>query len=446
MPSSGRASIRSPSRLADSSRRSRASIASTRAGHSWGGTHRSTCRTRTSAGILGLFRPTRARSVLYASDCSTAGPVFRDRVGHRVGSSWVFRRVEGTVRRIISVRGRERHGPLVRRASSGVLQSLPPARSTMLESRRARTDAAERGAGHGDRRTDRGQERLSARLPRHVQHAGDGRGRRRGRLAGGPRAPVHAGVPLQEDEPLPRSRLRRRPAHAPAPAGRGEGGRPVRADRLGRGAGGDRRSVRRDRAVGRRPAGDPAVQLLRDDGQAPGEQPRPAVLPPPRGLEARPDHLRLGGLARVRVHRRPWAVGADPMGVASCRFLVNWGSNTVNTNSHLWSRMVAARSAARRSSRSTPTGARPPRSPTGTSPPAPAPTPPWRSASCTSSGAKGCKTTTTWRRGRIGAPLLHDRVLNDYPLDRVAAITGVDAATIAAFARRYARESPPSSA
>ena len=42
----------------------------------------------------------------------------------------------------------------------------------------------------------------------------------------------------------------RRPAPAPAPAGRAEGRGPVRADRLGRGAGDDRRAVRRDREVG----------------------------------------------------------------------------------------------------------------------------------------------------------------------------------------------------
>ena len=27
--------------------------------------------------------------------------------------------------------------------------------------------------------------------------------------------------------------------------------------------------------------------------------------------------------------------GADPLGVPKCKFIVNWGSNTVNTNSHL---------------------------------------------------------------------------------------------------------------
>ncbi|MHC5540710.1 molybdopterin-dependent oxidoreductase, partial [Singulisphaera rosea] len=37
--------------------------------------------------------------------------------------------------------------------------------------------------------------------------------------------------------------------------------------------------------------------------------------------------------------------GADPLGVPGCRFLVNWGSNTANTNSHLWSLMIEARKA-----------------------------------------------------------------------------------------------------
>ncbi|WP_254053332.1 molybdopterin-dependent oxidoreductase [Singulisphaera sp. GP187] len=36
-------------------------------------------------------------------------------------------------------------------------------------------------------------------------------------------------------------------------------------------------------------------------------------------------------------------LGADPMAVPGCRFIVNWGSNTANTNSHLWSLMIQAR-------------------------------------------------------------------------------------------------------
>src|SRR5262249_47797021 len=35
--------------------------------------------------------------------------------------------------------------------------------------------------------------------------------------------------------------------------------------------------------------------------------------------------------------------GADPMGTTGCKYIINWGSNTVNTNSHLWALMVEAR-------------------------------------------------------------------------------------------------------
>ena len=35
--------------------------------------------------------------------------------------------------------------------------------------------------------------------------------------------------------------------------------------------------------------------------------------------------------------------GADPMAATRCKLILNWGSNTANTNSHLWSRMVQAR-------------------------------------------------------------------------------------------------------
>ena len=36
-------------------------------------------------------------------------------------------------------------------------------------------------------------------------------------------------------------------------------------------------------------------------------------------------------------------LGADPMAVPDCKFIINWGSNTAHTNSHLWSLMVRAR-------------------------------------------------------------------------------------------------------
>ena len=71
-------------------------------------------------------------------------------------------------------------------------------------------------------------------------------------------------------------------------------------------------------------------------------------------------------------------LGADPLAVPKCRFIVNWGSNTVNTNSHLWSLMIEARKS-RRDDRHDRPLPQPDRraGPTGTSSPAPAPTPPW---------------------------------------------------------------------
>ena len=166
-------------------------------------------------------------------------------------------------------------------------------------------------------------------------------------LRGDPDHPLHARVPLPEDGPVPRAGLQPR-SLAPAD----EAGRAARARAGSSRSPGTRRSTTiAERfaaiaALGRRAAGDPAVQLLRHDGQAPVEQPRPAVLPPAGGLEARPDDLCVG--------RRRWATntrwaaagwGPTRWPCPKCKFIVNWGSNTVNTNSHLWSLMIEARKA-----------------------------------------------------------------------------------------------------
>ena len=61
-------------------------------------------------------------------------------------------------------------------------------------------------------------------------------------------------------------------------------------------------------------------------------------------LDARPDHLRLGRVRRLRVHR--WAGagwGPTRWRVPGCKLIINWGSNTAHTNSHLWSLMIRAR-------------------------------------------------------------------------------------------------------
>jgi anaerobic selenocysteine-containing dehydrogenase len=134
--------------------------------------------------------------------------------------------------------------------------------------------------------------------------------------------------------------------------------------------------------------------------------------------------------------------GADPMAVPDCKLIINWGSNTVHTNSHLWSLMVEAR---RRGATI-------------------ATIDPHRSATAARSDLHLQPRPGTdaalalgmmhviWRdglhdqdyldRATVGANPLRERVLSDYPPDRVASITGLDAATIASFARRYATESP----
>jgi anaerobic selenocysteine-containing dehydrogenase len=135
-------------------------------------------------------------------------------------------------------------------------------------------------------------------------------------------------------------------------------------------------------------------------------------------------------------------LGADPMGVPNCQFIINWGSNTVHTNSHLWSLMIQARHAGATI----------------------VTIDPYRSATAVRSdwhiqlrpGTDGVLALgvmhVIWRdglqdddyleRGTVGAPLLRRRVLEEYPPDRVAAITGLDIATIETLAHRYALEQP----
>src|SRR5215218_1944212 len=135
-------------------------------------------------------------------------------------------------------------------------------------------------------------------------------------------------------------------------------------------------------------------------------------------------------------------LGADPMGAAKCRFLVNWGSNTANTNSHLWSLMVEAR---RRGA--TIVTIDPYRSPT-------AARSDWHIAIRPGTDAAmalgvmhvvwrdGLQDDDYLERSTVGAAALRERATRDYPPGRVSAITGVDEATLVAFAHRLAREQP----
>jgi anaerobic selenocysteine-containing dehydrogenase len=135
-------------------------------------------------------------------------------------------------------------------------------------------------------------------------------------------------------------------------------------------------------------------------------------------------------------------LGADPMAVPGCKLILNWGSNTANTNSHLWSLMIQARKRG-----ATLVAIDPYRSPTA--------------ARCdwhiqprpgTDAALALGLMHVLWRDGltdddylakaTVGADRLRRRALEEYPVERVAAITGVDPSTIEELARRYAAERP----
>ena len=135
-------------------------------------------------------------------------------------------------------------------------------------------------------------------------------------------------------------------------------------------------------------------------------------------------------------------LGADPLAVPECKFIVNWGSNTANTNSHLWSLMIEARKAG-----ATIVTVDPYRSPTA------------RRSDWFIQPRPGTDAALAlglmhviWRdslqddeylsKATVGAELLRLRVMDEYPPEKVAAITGVDVATITTFATRLAREQP----
>jgi anaerobic selenocysteine-containing dehydrogenase len=136
-------------------------------------------------------------------------------------------------------------------------------------------------------------------------------------------------------------------------------------------------------------------------------------------------------------------MGADPLAITRCKFIVNWGSNTVNTNSHLWSLMVEAR----KKYGATIVTVDPYRSPT-------ARRSDWHITPRPGTDAalalglmhviwrEGLDDVDYLRRATVGAAELRIRVIEEYPPERVASITGVNVATMETFARRLAREQP----
>jgi anaerobic selenocysteine-containing dehydrogenase len=135
-------------------------------------------------------------------------------------------------------------------------------------------------------------------------------------------------------------------------------------------------------------------------------------------------------------------LGADPMAVPRCKLIVNWGSNTANTNSHLWSLMIEARKAG-----ATIVTVDPYRSPT-------ARRSDWHIQPRPGTDAAlalglmhvlfrdGLQDDDYLDRATVGADRLRNRVLTEYPPETVEAITGVDGETLTRLAHRLAREQP----
>ena len=135
-------------------------------------------------------------------------------------------------------------------------------------------------------------------------------------------------------------------------------------------------------------------------------------------------------------------LGADPMGAVECKLLINWGSNTVNTNSHLWSLMVEARHR----------GARiltidPYRSPTAERSDEHLAIRPGTDAALALGlmhviWRDGLQDEDYLRRGTVGSGELRDRVLGEYGPDRVSAITGLSVESLVSLAHQYATTQP----
>ena len=135
-------------------------------------------------------------------------------------------------------------------------------------------------------------------------------------------------------------------------------------------------------------------------------------------------------------------LGADPMAVPGCKLILNWGSNTADTNSHLWSLMIRARKAG-----ATLVAIDPYRSPTAARcdwhvQPRPGTDAALALGLMHVIWRDGLQDDDYLERGTVGAPLLRRRALEEYPPDRVAAITGLDQETIETLARRYATTHP----
>ena len=156
--------------------------------------------------------------------------------------------------------------------------------------------------------------RVPARLSRHLRHARHGRERPRGGDRGRSVASDDARHALHQGCALPRPHLFGSARPASVAARRAQGRRKVRAHQLGRGTDHHRRALQGHRGVGRRTAGDPAVQLRGHHGPAAIRLDGSALLSQARRIAARSHDLLVGRQGRIyrddrRGHRdRPRAI------------------------------------------------------------------------------------------------------------------------------------------
>ena len=246
---------------------------------------------------------------------------------------------------------------------------------------------------------------------------------------------------------LPGSGLQRPPPPAPDEARRAEGVGAVRADHVGRGR--SRRS-RRDSARSPNPTTGPR-RSCRTAITARWASSRPAASTAASSTASGRSRLdrticsTAGGVGYEYTIGRG-RLGADPLAVPKCKLIINWGSNTVHTNSHLWSLDGPRPQGPRRHDRHhRPVPLRHRDRSDRHIQPRPG------TDAALAPGLDACPLARRARRtgsissGRPSAPNCSgDRVLKEYAPDRVAAITNVDVETIEIARPRWHATTRPS--
>ena len=190
------------------------------------------------------------------------------------------------------------------------------------------------------------------------------RGRPRRARPGRSRAPPHRRRAVHQGLALRRTHLPRRARAAPAEARRAEGRRPLRARRLGRGAGRHRAAaVGHRRARPRRPSCRTATPARWGWCRAKA-WPRASSTSSARRCSTAPSARRAGGEALVATYGGK--VGMHVEFFAESRLIVIWGSNSIACNLHFWRSRRRPSAPAPSWSASTRGAPRPPRSATST--------------------------------------------------------------------------------